>query len=141
MPGSAGRRGRPHARAGVAASARSRSATRSSVDSIPTESRTRFVGAANGPISVDTAHVAVTAKTAIGDIRIGHAGTGPVEITPAAGKIEVGVPAGTAVELDAKTPTGRVHNHVNAPGLPGRTVKIRARTSSGGDITVRQAAN
>ncbi len=41
------------ARAGVCASACSRSATRSSADSIPTESRTRFVGAANGPAAVD----------------------------------------------------------------------------------------
>jgi hypothetical protein len=97
-------------------------------------------GAANGPITVDTAHAAAWAKTAIGDIRIGRTGTGPVEITTAAGRLEVGVPAGTAVELDAKTPTGRVHNHVNVPGVPERTVKVRARTS-GGNITVKEAAN
>jgi hypothetical protein len=96
------------------------------------------VNSANGPIAIDSAHAAVEAKTSVGDIRIGRIGTGPVELNTAAGKLEVDVPVGTAVELDAKSATGRVHNHVNVAGVPERTVKVRARTA-GGNITVKEA--
>jgi hypothetical protein len=101
------------------------------------------VSSANGPIAIDATHAAVEAKTSIGDITVGSVGTGPVELTTAAGRLEIGVPAGTAVELDAKSATGRVHNHVTAAAVPERTVlvntlKVRARTS-GGNITVKEA--
>ncbi|MFG3338288.1 DUF4097 domain-containing protein [Glycomyces sp. NPDC048151] len=97
------------------------------------------VNSSQGPITVDYAHAAVDAKTTVGDVRVARIGTGPVELHAAAGKLEVGVPEGTAVELDAKSATGRVHNHVNVPGVPERTAKVRARTS-GGHITVKTAS-
>lgn len=96
------------------------------------------VNAANGPITIDTAHAAVEAKTSIGDIRIGEIGAGPIQLNTAIGKLEVGVPQGTAVELDAKSATGRVHQNATVQGNPERTVKVRARTS-GGNITVKEA--
>ncbi|MDA1361216.1 DUF4097 family beta strand repeat-containing protein [Glycomyces luteolus] len=96
------------------------------------------VNAANGPITIDTARAAVEAKTSIGDITIGMIGTGPVELTTAIGRLQVGVPQDTAVELDARSATGRVIDHVAVPGTPKATVKVRVRTS-GGDITVKEA--
>lgn len=97
------------------------------------------VNSANGPITIDVAHAAVDAKTSIGEIRVGKVDAGPVELQTAVGKLEVGVPVGTAVELDARSATGRVNQHVTVPGAPAATVKVRARTS-GGNITVREAS-
>ena len=54
-----------YARAGERTSACSRSATRSSADSIPTERRTRFVGGANGASAVDAC--VISAGTSIID--------------------------------------------------------------------------
>ncbi|WP_205324592.1 DUF4097 family beta strand repeat-containing protein [Glycomyces sp. YM15] len=96
------------------------------------------VNSANGPIAIDTAHAAVDAKTAIGDITVGTIGTGTVELTTAIGRLQIGVPQGTAVELDAKSATGRVHQHTAVQGTPEHAVKVRARTS-GGDIHVNPA--
>ncbi|MEV0274317.1 hypothetical protein AB0H43_36565 [Hamadaea sp. NPDC050747] len=93
-----------------------------------------------GGISVDVAHAAVKAKTATGHIRVGELGSGPVDLYAAIGKLEVGVPAGTAVRLDAHTPTGRVRNLLDAADdQAGRTVKVRARCSGGGDVVVHRA--
>jgi DUF4097 and DUF4098 domain-containing protein YvlB len=93
------------------------------------------VSSSQGPITVDVAHAEVSAKTAIGAISVGEAVAGPVDLHSAVGGLQVGVPEGTAGELDARTPTGRVDHRAHAPAAPERTVKVRARTS-GGDITV-----
>lgn len=95
-----------------------------------------------GPISIDVAHAGVDAKTTIGEIRVGEALNGPVELHAAVGRLEVGVPEGTGIDLDAGTPTGRVFQQVHAGDTPARTIKVRAR-NSGGDITVKavQRAN
>ncbi|WP_144121733.1 DUF4097 family beta strand repeat-containing protein [Catellatospora sichuanensis] len=96
---------------------------------------------ATGDIAVDVARAAVNARTSVGDIRVGELGSGPVDLYTAIGRVEVGVPQGTAVRLDAHTSTGRVRNHLagpDAPGQSGPTVKVRARCN-GGDIIVRRA--
>ena len=94
---------------------------------------------ATGDIAVGVARAAVTARTSVGDIRVGEIGTGPVDLYTAVGRLEVGVPGGTAVRLDAHTSTGRVRNHLAAPNVSDRTVKVRARCN-GGDIIVHRAA-
>jgi DUF4097 and DUF4098 domain-containing protein YvlB len=96
-----------------------------------------WVQSANGPIGIDSVHGSIHAKTAIGEIRVGAIGEGPVELRTAVGRLEVGVPEGTAVHLDARTPTGRVRNHVEHTEQPDRKVEVKARTS-GGDIIVRR---
>ncbi|MEU5154746.1 hypothetical protein [Glycomyces sp. NPDC021274] len=97
------------------------------------------VSSSQGPITVDLAHAEVWAKTAIGEIRIGEAVAGPVDLHSAVGRLEVGVPEGTGVRLDAKTPTGLVRDESPHAGTV-RQIAVKARTS-GGDITVRSVAS
>jgi DUF4097 and DUF4098 domain-containing protein YvlB len=93
---------------------------------------------ATGDISVDVAGAAVNARTASGDIRVGALGTGAVDLYTATGEVAVGVPEGTATELDAHTSIGRVFNDLETPEHADRTITVRARTH-GGNITVRRA--
>jgi DUF4097 and DUF4098 domain-containing protein YvlB len=99
------------------------------------------VNAANGRISVDQAHAAVTAKTANGDVRLGEVARGAVVAETAAGTVEVGVRDGVAAWLDLNTRFGNVQNDLEASGRPEPgedPVDVRARTSYG-DITVRRS--
>ncbi|MGH4029005.1 DUF4097 family beta strand repeat-containing protein [Actinomycetota bacterium Odt1-20B] len=99
------------------------------------------VGSAIGDITVDVARAAVDARTTNGNIRVGQVGRGSVDLHSVIGTVDVGVPHGTGVRLDAHTSMGRVHNHLAgqpAPEQAERTVKVRARSSAGG-IVVRRA--
>ncbi|MGW1344102.1 DUF4097 family beta strand repeat-containing protein [Kribbella sp. NPDC002412] len=96
------------------------------------------VSSANGDITVDVARSAVDARTAIGDVRVGEVSSGVVDLYTATGEVEVTVPQGTAVQLDARTTAGRVFDYVKTAEQSNRTVKLRAR-SHGGDIIVRSA--
>jgi DUF4097 and DUF4098 domain-containing protein YvlB len=91
-----------------------------------------------GDIAVEAAYAAVEARTVNGDIRIGEAGAGPVDLYAAIGGIEVGVPEGAAVRLEANATTGRVRDRLEALDRPERLIKVRARCN-GGDIVVRRA--
>lgn len=91
-----------------------------------------------GDVTVDVAAAAITAKTTTGDVRIGEIGGGTVDLYAAIGRLDVGVRDGIAVKLDANASTGRVRNHLEAPGSSDRVVKVRARCN-GGDITVHRA--
>jgi DUF4097 and DUF4098 domain-containing protein YvlB len=99
------------------------------------------VNAANGDISVDRAAVGVTAKTARGALRIGEAASGSVVLQTAAGRVEVGIPAGTAAWLDLDAGAGTVRNALDSstgPTESDRTVEVRARTHYG-DIVVHRS--
>jgi len=96
---------------------------------------------ANGHISVDRSHGDVVATTANGNLRLGSAEKGRVLLKTSMGRIEIGVPVGTAAMLDLKTSYGAVRNELEATGQPAtsdRTVEIHARTSAG-DIDVVRA--
>jgi hypothetical protein len=92
-----------------------------------------------GDVTVDAAAAAITAKTTTGDIRIGEigTGTGTVDVYAAIGRLDVGVPEGTGVRLDARATTGRVRSDLESPAQADRIVKVRARCN-GGDITVHR---
>lgn len=98
------------------------------------------VNSANGDICVDTATGDVNVKTASGDLRVGRigAGTSSVDLYTPNGDVEIGVPGGIAVALEARATAGRIREHAAGGGggvRTGHTVKVRARTH-GGDITV-----
>jgi hypothetical protein len=100
------------------------------------------VRVANGKITVDRAHAAVTAKTANGDISLDEVASGVVVAQTARGKVDVGVRAGVAAWLDLHTGFGQVRNLLETTGRPEpseETVEVRARTAFG-DITIRRAA-
>ncbi len=94
------------------------------------------VSSANGHITVDAARAAVDARTASGDVRVGEVGTGKVDLYTATGEVEVSIPQGTGVRLDAHTSAGRVLNHLEDSAQSDRTIQVRAR-SHGGNITIR----
>jgi DUF4097 and DUF4098 domain-containing protein YvlB len=96
---------------------------------------------ANGDIAVEHAGASLVAKTANGNVRVGEAVRGSVELSTAAGNIEVGIAEGTAARLDVRTHFGNVDQQLQAAGGPpanGEQVTVRGRTSFG-DITIARA--
>jgi hypothetical protein len=95
---------------------------------------------ANGTIQVDDARSHVTAKTALGDVRLGVLSQGSTEAKTAYGEIEIGVLDGVAAWLDLSTSFGRVDNELDDTGSPSaseQTTEIRAHTAMG-DIKVHR---
>ncbi|WP_328998169.1 DUF4097 domain-containing protein [Kribbella sp. NBC_00709] len=93
---------------------------------------------ATGNIHVAVAGAAVNARTASGDIQVGRLGTGSADLYTATGEVAIGVPAGTAAQLDAHTSIGRVFNNLDTTEPTNHTITVRARTH-GGNITVNPA--
>lgn len=99
------------------------------------------ISSANGSITVGTARGDVHAKSANGNIRIDDAVEGSLVLETGMGGLDVGVRAGTAAWLDAKTQYGRVDSSLDSADSPtdaGRVVEIRSRTAMG-DIVVRRS--
>jgi DUF4097 and DUF4098 domain-containing protein YvlB len=95
---------------------------------------------ANGTIQVDSAHSNVTAKTALGDVRLGVLSHGATEAKTAYGQIDIGILDGVAAWLDLSTSFGRVNNMLedtSRPAPDARVTEIRAHTAMG-DINVRR---
>jgi hypothetical protein len=101
-----------------------------------------------GSIEVRDAGGRVYARTSGGSVRVGFAGTPAGEVHTSGGGIEVEIPAGAGVELDARTGGGRVV--VEPPlELAGESGRSEARgavngggaplrlSTSGGDIQLR----
>ncbi|WP_134662809.1 MULTISPECIES: hypothetical protein [unclassified Amycolatopsis] len=97
------------------------------------------LGGSNGSFDIGTADGSVVAKAADCPIRIGRVTRGQVELSNAAGGIEVGVSAGTAADVDAKSTKGAVRNTLGTPESPRGTLKVHARTRLD-DIVVYSAA-
>lgn len=99
------------------------------------------VKSANGSITVGRARSDVNATTANGNLSIGSAESGAVQLKTSMGRIDIGIPSGTAALLDLSTSFGVVRNGLDAAAAPGvgeRTVEIHAQTSAG-DIDVLRA--
>ena len=99
------------------------------------------VKSANGTITVDRARGDLVATTANGDLRIGCVQSGQVMLRTSLGRIELGIPHGTAARLGLRTSFGAVRNGLEAADGPvdgDRTVEVDAQTSAG-DIDVFRA--
>lgn len=97
------------------------------------------LGGANGRFDIGTADGSVVAKAARCPIRIGRVTRGQVELSNAAGGIEVGVSAGTAADVDAKSTKGTVRSTLGTPDGSTATLKVHARTRLD-DIVLYSAA-
>jgi hypothetical protein len=98
---------------------------------------------ANGAIHVDNAHSSVTAKTALGDVRLGRLSQGATEAKTACGQIDIGILDGVAAWLDLSTGFGRVNNELEDTDRPAaeiQTTEIRAHTAAG-DINVHRVSD
>lgn len=99
------------------------------------------VKAANGGISIDRAQGDVVASTPVGNLRVGSAEQGVVALKTSTGRIDVGIPWGTAALLELTTKFGAVNNELEATAAPSTTerfVEIQALTSAG-DISIVRA--
>ncbi|WP_020664626.1 hypothetical protein [Amycolatopsis benzoatilytica] len=86
------------------------------------------LGGSNGSFDIGTADGSVLAKAANCPIRIGRVTRGQVELSNAAGGIEVGVSAGTAADVDAKSAKGLVRSSLGTPENSNVTLRVHART-------------
>jgi len=99
------------------------------------------VKSSNGSVTIERARNDVRLATANGNLRVGSAEHGTVELRTAMGRIEVGLPEGTAARLDLHTSFGSVVNQLEAtprPASDDSIVTMSARTSAG-DIVICRA--
>lgn len=97
--------------------------------------------AASGSLSVRHLDGDVNAQTASGDITVADAANGGVSVQTGSGDIEVGIPDGTAAQLDVRTHSGKVRNTLapaDGPADGDDTLTVHVRTGSG-DIVVQRA--
>lgn len=98
------------------------------------------VKASNGKVVIDRARGDVRAASANGDLVVGSTERGTVELRTGLGRIDIGVPQGTAARLDLHTSLGSVVNELartDRPTASEATVDVSARTSAG-DIAVHR---
>ena len=98
---------------------------------------------ASGSLGVDRLEGHVSAQTASGDVTVTAAVRGGVSAQTASGDVTVGVPEGTAAQLDLRTGSGSVHNDLqpsDGPGARDDTLVVHVRTGSG-DVVVRRASD
>ncbi|XRQ09292.1 DUF4097 family beta strand repeat-containing protein [Actinomadura welshii] len=94
-----------------------------------------------GGITVDRVLAGLTAKSAHGRIRVGAAVSGTVRLEGGHGKVDVGVPEGTAAWLDLHSKNGVVRNTLDAaqgPETAEAVVEVHAHTNWG-DIDVHRS--
>jgi DUF4097 and DUF4098 domain-containing protein YvlB len=99
------------------------------------------VKSANGTITVERARGDLMATTANGDLRVGCADEGQLMLRTSLGRIELGIPYGTAAKLGLRTSFGAVRNGLDAtdgPAAGDRTLEVDAQTGAG-DIDVVRA--
>jgi hypothetical protein len=79
-------------------------------------------------------------STAAGDVRIRRFDGPSVEIKSLTGDLQIGLPSGIRVEADIKSMVGRISlpEPVERTDTPSRSVRLRARTTSG-DIRIERA--
>ena len=107
--------------------------------SVTGELRARTV---SGDVTVQSLTGSATVRSVSGDLRVDSVREGRAKLDSVSGDIELGIAAGTGVDLDASSLSGHVSSEVplaDAPdGQYGCTVVIRGRTVSG-DVTVSRA--
>jgi hypothetical protein len=99
------------------------------------------INAANGKIAVEQARETVSAKTAVGDIRLGEVERGAIVAQSGMGNVEVGILDGVPAWLDLSTRFGTVDSALEASDEPppGQdALDLRVRTSLG-DISIRRS--
>ncbi|WP_069162219.1 DUF4097 family beta strand repeat-containing protein [Nocardia altamirensis] len=94
---------------------------------------------AAGDITVERPRGAVSAKVAKGDIHIHDAAAGELRLETSYGELEIGIAAGSAVQLEVNATSGTVQNLMQ-PVDPtnAETVRVHARNSFG-NIIIRHA--
>jgi Putative adhesin len=101
------------------------------------------LSSARGSFDIDRADGSVIAKSGNCPIRVGRLTRGQAELMNASGGIDIGIGAGTAAWVDAKSTKGEVRNTLSEQDSPGGSenqVKVYARTRLD-DIVIHRAAS
>jgi DUF4097 and DUF4098 domain-containing protein YvlB len=97
----------------------------------------------SGDIVAEAVEGSVSAQSVSGDVRVGALRQGTATVRSVSGEIDLGIAAGTSVDVDASSASGKMTSDIplsEAPdGEPGPTVVIRGNTVSG-DFHVFRAA-
>jgi hypothetical protein len=97
--------------------------------------------AASGALTVDRLRGNVKSQTASGSVSVAAAVSGAVVAHTSSGEVEIGVPEGTAVQLDIITGSGLVTNRLqpsDGPAEGDETLLLRVRSGSG-DVDIHRA--
>lgn len=97
--------------------------------------------AASGDLAVRHLDGVVNAETASGDVVVADAVSGALSMQTGSGEFEVGIPQGTAAQLDVRTHSGDVRNSLaptDGPTAGDETLTVHVRSGSG-DIVVQRA--
>ncbi|HEU5469699.1 MAG TPA: hypothetical protein VFV67_03530 [Actinophytocola sp.] len=100
------------------------------------------LNSSSGSLDIDRAEGSVFAKAGNCPIRIGRLTRGQAELLNAAGGIEIGISAGTAAQVQAKSTKGAVRNSLSAQDDLGpfdNNVKVYARARRN-DIVIHRVA-
>ncbi|MEU4548005.1 DUF4097 family beta strand repeat-containing protein [Nonomuraea dietziae] len=103
---------------------------------------TTVIGNGAGNVTVDRAEDGLRVTVEQGAVKIGAMARGRADLDVGAGTINVGIPDGTAVLLDAKTTLGRVRDNLgDDPEVSdGNTVKLHAHVAQG-DILLHRVTS
>jgi DUF4097 and DUF4098 domain-containing protein YvlB len=100
------------------------------------------VNSASGDVFVGEASSSISVNTASGDQQIERAGPGKLSLKSASGDLQVGIPQGATLFVDARSRSGEVRSELPVSDSPpdgdGPNIELRANTMSG-DITVSRA--
>ncbi len=97
--------------------------------------------AASGSLSLDRLRGNVNSQTASGSVSVAAAVCGAVVAHTSSGDVEVGIPEGTAAQLDIMTGSGTVTNRLqpsDGPEHDDKTVILQVRTGSG-DVDIHRS--
>ena len=110
---------------------------------LPNVARDLVVQSVSGDIAADSVAGSATVKTVSGDLRVGSLREGRVNLQSVSGDVELGVAAGTSIDIDAASASGDLISEVPLSDVRddagGPTVVIRGHTVSG-DLRVLRAA-
>ncbi|WP_375484148.1 DUF4097 domain-containing protein [uncultured Mycobacterium sp.] len=97
--------------------------------------------AASGSLTLDRVRGNAKSETSSGSTRIATAVSGAVVAHTASGDVEIGIPEGTAAQLDIMTASGVVTNRLQSsdgPNAADETLLVRVRSASG-DVDIHRA--
>jgi DUF4097 and DUF4098 domain-containing protein YvlB len=97
--------------------------------------------AASGALTIGHLHGNLNAQTSSGDVTVASAANGHIAVQTSSGDVSVGIPEGTAAQLDLGTGSGTVRNTLqpsDGPAADDETLVVHSRTGSG-DVVVHRA--